>query len=485
MVKVAMAYVIGVDRQQTMLLPESLEEYVGAEHPVRFIDAFVDGLDLKGCGFCRSQPAETGRPPYNPSDLLKLYIWGYLNRTRSSRRLERECTRNLELIWLLRKLAPDFKTIADFRKDNAGAFKSVFRQFGLLCRQLGLWGLELVAIDGTKLKAVNSPARNHTRGELKEWLERLDARVDAYLQRLDEADAAPPVESRADTTSSLREKLAALQARQEEVRALLCELERTGNSEISRTDPDSQRMSKVGVGYNGQIAVDAKHKLIVEAEVVAAKNDYNEFFGMAKAACEAMGVDLSDPQSTKPKITADRGYHDREVLAQAETAGIESYVPQPLRGHARAEGHYHKTAFVYDAALDQYLCPSGAALHRESQTIKHGGFAYLYSNPSACRRCVWREKCTSGKYRRVERYENEASVEAVARRVAANPPIVRRRKALVEHPFGTLKFWWDHRAFLMRGLDRVRAEFRLSALAYNIKRVMSIVGVGPLLASLR
>ena len=160
-------------------------------------------------------------------------------------------------------------------------------------------------------------------------------------------------------------------------------------------------------------------------------------------------------------------------------------MPQPLRGHARAEGHYHKTAFVYDAALDQYLCPSGAALHRESQTIKHGGFAYLYSNPSACRQCVWREKCTSGKYRRVERYENEASVEAVARRVAAHPPIVRRRKALVEHPFGTLKFWWDHRAFLMRGLDRVRAEFRLSTLAYNIKRVMSIVGVGPLLASLK
>ena len=485
MIEEAMSYVSGVDREQTMLLPESLEEYVAAEHPVRFIEAFVAGLEVERCGFQRAQPAETGRPGYDPKDLLKLYIWGYLNRVRSSRRLERECLRNLELIWLLRKLAPDFKTIADFRKENASAFKAVFREFGVLCRDLGLWGAELVAIDGTKLKAVNSPARNHTGGELQAWLERLDARVEEYLRRMEKEDAPGGEGSARQPAESLREKLVQLEARRGEVRELLAELERSGAAEISRTDPDSRRMGKVGVGYNGQIAVDERHKLIIEAEVVTAQNDLHELATMAKAACEALGVDPDDPKAGKPKFIADRGYHAREVLAESEAAGIESYVPQPLRGRARADGHYHKSAFIYDPATDHYRCPQGVALQRESETIKHGVPATLYSNAAACGSCALKGKCTSSPYRRIERYENEAVVERVAARVAANPRLVRRRGALVEHPFGTLMFWWNQRAFLMRGLDKVRGEFRLSALAYNLKRVIHIVGVGPLLEKLK
>jgi transposase len=472
-----MAYISGVDREQTLLLPESVDQYVGPEHPVRFIDAFVSGLDLDACGFTRTVAAATGRPGYEPGDLLKLYIWGYFNSIRSSRRLERECSRNVELLWLLRKLAPDFKTIADFRKDNAKAFKPVFRQFGLLCRNLGLWGGELVAIDGTKLKAVNSIERNHTRAELRQWLERLDARVEAFLEQLDREDARNLIDAPETGDTPLKEKLQQLEERRQEVAQMLADLEQSGASEISQTDPDSRRMRKVGVGYNGQIAVDERHKLIVEAEVVNAKSDYNELFTMAEATCEAMEVKISSL-----KFAADRGYHDRAVLAEAAAAGAQCYVPQPLRGQAASDGHYHKADFSYDPETDQYTCPSGMLLGKHTQTTKHGVLTYIYANASACRQCLHKHRCTESDYRRIDRWENEAVVEEMAQRVAANPNITRKRSALVEHPFGTLKFWMNQDSFLTRGLERVRAEWRLSALAYNLKRVINILGVRPLLA---
>jgi transposase len=481
-----MAYVSGVDRQQKLLLPESLDEYVEPEHPVRFIEAFVESLDVKECGFGRSVPAATGRPPYAPADLLKLYLWGYLNRVRSSRALERECGRNLEVLWLMRKLAPDFKTIADFRKDNAKAFKAVFRKFGLLCRELGLWGSELLAIDGTKLKAVNSIERNHKRAELEQWLTRLDARVKEYLEQLDRGDRQEAAsEPEGGDQAALKAKLAKLQTRRQDIRELLKAMEQSGQEEVSLTDPDSRRMKKVNVGYNGQIAVDDKHQLIVEAEVTNSKNDLGEFATMAKAACEAMEVDLSKPETPRPKITADRGYHNRQTLAETESAGIESYVPQPLRGHAASDGHFHKTEFKYEAEADQYRCPDGSALKRNGQCTHHGQLSYIYLNTAACRACPIRSRCTSAPYRQILRWEKEAAVEQVAARVAANPQISRRRSALVEHVFGTIKFWRNQGAFLMRGLERVRAEFRLSALAYNLTRVMQIMGVGPLLEKLR
>jgi transposase len=478
-----MTHVRGADREQSVLLPESLDDYVQAEHPVRFIDAYVDSLDLRECGFPRTVTATTGRPPYSPGDLLKLYIWGYLNRVRSSRGLETECGRNLEVIWLMRKLQPDFKTIADFRKDNATAFKAVFRQFGLLCRKLDLWGSELVAIDGTKLKAVNSIDRNYHRKEIKEWLERLDRQVQDYFSQLARNDAQE-VEAPAAASTLLPEKITRLITKREELRDLLRTMEESGTDEHSATDPDSRRMKKVGVGYNAQIAVDDKHHLIVEAEVMNSKNDLGEFLSMVEATGESMGVALSNPATAKPKFTADRGYHQRQDLAKAEEAGVESYVPSPLRGDAVAKGLFHKTQFNYDAKSDTYQCPGGEVLKRRWKATHHGEPSFTYVNPSACYRCPIRAKCTEGKYRQIIRWEKEGLLEQIAKRVAAHPEISRRRSALVEHVFGTMKFWRNQAAFLTKGFDRVRAEFRLSALAYNITRVLTLVGWKPLMAAL-
>ena len=261
-----MHHIQGCDRDQTLLLPNSVAEYIGPDNPVRFVEAFVDQLDLQEAGFCRVEPKETGRPGYDPADLLKPYIYGYLNRVRSSRRLEAETRRNLEVIWLLRGLTPDFKTIADFRKDNRGAFKPVFRQFVLLCRKLDLFGGELLAVDGTRLKAVNSTERNFTNAKLTKQIESIDQKLTDYLERLDHCDVQES-EPNAARTERLKEKIATLRTQQMRCQAMLQELERSGESQISLTDPDSRAMAlnpKVGVGYNAQVAVDSKHKLIVE-----------------------------------------------------------------------------------------------------------------------------------------------------------------------------------------------------------------------------
>jgi transposase len=470
-----------MDRSQTLLLPESLDDYVSAQHPVRFLDAFVEGLDLKGCGFRRSEAAETGRPPFAPGDLLKLYLWGYLNKVRSSRRLELECARNLELLWLMRKLQPDFKTIADFRKDNAGAFKKVFRQFHLLCRDLGLFGAEVVAIDGTKLKAVNNVARNFTPGKLRASLERIDARLVEFLAALDAGDSAEPPPSAAGAApvpGSLKEKIAALRERQQRYQEALAVMEESGATQVSLTDPDSRRMRKVGVGYNGQIAVDAKHKLIAVVEVVNEPTDHGQLAPMAAAAKEALGVE-------KLKAVADGGYYDHGQIAACAGIGVESYVPRPKKGSAEAAGRFGKEEFSYDATGDTYRCPEGSTLWRETEWLKRGEPHIAYANPEACRICPHKEQCTTAPYRRITRWEGEAIVEAMHARVAAHPEMIAQRKAIVEHPFGSIKFWMEQRAFMMRGLEKVRGEFHLSALAYNMKRVINIVGMERLLEEVR
>lgn len=476
-----MSFITGMDRSQTLLLPESLDDYVSAQHPVRFLDAFVEGLDLKGCGFGRTEAAETGRPPFAPGDLLKLYLWGYLNKVRSSRRLELECARNLELLWLMRKLQPDFKTIADFRKDNAGAFKKVFRQFHLLCRDLGLFGAEVVAIDGTKLKAVNNVARNFTPEKLRASLERIDARLVEFLAALDAGDSAEPPPSAAGAApvpGSLKEKIAALRERQQRYQEALAVMEESGATQVSLTDPDSRRMRKVGVGYNGQIAVDAKHKLIAVAEVVNEPTDHGQLAPMAAAAKEALGVE-------KLKAVADGGYYDHGQIAACAEIGVESYVPRPKKGSAEAAGRFGKEEFSYDATGDTYRCPQGSILSRETQWLKRGEPHIAYANPEACRICPHKEQCTTAPYRRITRWEGEAIVEAMHARVAAHPEMIAQRKAIVEHPFGSIKFWMEQRAFMMRGLEKVRGEFHLSALAYNMKRVINIVGMERLLEEVR
>jgi transposase len=473
-----MTHIAGHDRSQTLLLPESLDEYVGQDNPVRFIDAFVDGLNLAAAGFIRVKPKTTGRPGYSPEDLLKLYIYGYLNRVRSSRRLEAETHRNIEVIWLLRHLKPDFKTIADFRRINHKAFRPVFRQFVLLCRQLDLFGRELIALDRTRIKAVNNKDRNFTHASLMQFIKRADAKLDDYLQRLDQSDA-----DEAKTTGSrvknLAEKITAIRERRTRCKAMLEQLERTGEDQLSLTDPDSRAMAahtRVAVGYNAQVAVDAKHKLIVEQRVTNQVVDMGLLTQTAEPAKEVLGVETID-------VVADKGYFKIEDIEACEKAGMVPYVPRPQRGPSVKAGLFRKDEFQYDAATDSYVCPAGQHLHPYSSSLLRGLKKINYVNTLACDDCSIRSRCTAGAFRTVSRLENQAVLDRMAARLAKRPGVLDRRRETVEHPFGTIKQWMHQGGFLMRGLEKVRAEFSLTALAYNLRRVLNLVGFTELMAA--
>ena len=473
-----MSHITGHDRSQTLFLPESVDDYVGPENPVRFIDAFVDGLDLTLAGFTRVVPKWTGRPSYAPKDLLKLYIYGYFNRVRSSRRLEAETHRNIEVIWLLRHLKPDFKTIADFRSHNRDAFRPIFRQFVLLCRQLDLFGRELLAVDGTRIKAVNNKDRNFTRASLTQFINLADAKLADYLQRLDQSDVTEnaTVGSR---VKNLAEKNAAIGERRTRCNAMLAELDRTGEDQISLTDPDSRAMAahtRVAVGYNVQIAVDVKHKLIVEQQVTNQVIDMGLLMQTAELAKEVLGVETI-------AVVADKGYFKIEDIEACETAGIEPYVPRPQRGPSVKAGLFRKDEFQYDAASDSYICPAGRRLHPYSSSLLRGLKKINYVNKLACDDCAIRSRCTAGKFRTVSRLENEAVLDRMQARLAKRPDVLDCRRETVEHPFGSIKQWMNQGAFLMRGLRKVRAEFSLTALAYNLRRVLNIVEFAELMAA--
>lgn len=475
-----MAYIEGHARDQALLLPASVEDYVAADNPVRFIDAFVDELDLGGAGFQRSQPKATGRPGYDPADLLKLYLYGYLNRVRSSRRLAAEATRNLELIWLVRGVRPDFRTIADFRRDNRAAFKAVFRAFVLLCRKLDLFGRELLAVDGTRLKAVNGRARNFSRERLATYLAATDARLERYLAELDEIDRG---EDGAGTGrgEALSVKIARLREQRQASAALLGQLQDSGEGQISLTDPDARLMvahSKVTVGYNAQVAVDAKHSLIVEQHVTNACNDMGLLASTAGAAMEVLGVERID-------AVADMGYHSGDDIVACEAAGITPYIPRPHRGTATGNGLFPKERFRYDPVADAYHCPGGQVLDTRYASVTRGHLSVQYSSPAACAGCQIKARCTTGRWRRINRGEHEAVIERMAARLAERPGILAIRKSTVEHPFGSIKQWMNQGAFLMRGLDKVRAEFSLTALAYNLRRAITLIGVPGLIRAVQ
>ena len=473
-----MPHIAGHNRSQALLLPESVDDYVGPENPVRFIDAFVEGLDLAAAGFVRVAPQVTGRPGYAPKDLLKLYVYGYLNRVRSSRRLEAETHRNIEVIWLLRHLKPDFKTIADFRRDNRKAFRPIFRQFVLLCRQLDLFGRELLAVDGTRIKAVNNKDRNFTRASLTKFIEAADAKLDDYLQRLDQSDVSESGTA-GSRTKNLAEKIAAIRERRTRCKAMLTELDRTGEEQISLTDPDSRAMAahtRVAVGYNIQVAVDAKHKLIVEQQVTNQVVDMGQLTRTAAPAKDVLGVETI-------AVVADKGYFKIEDIEACEKAGIEPYVPRPQRGPSVKAGLFRKDEFSYDAASDSFVCPAGQRLHPYSSSFLRGLSKTNYTNKPACDDCVIRSLCTNGRFRTVSRLENEAVLDRMQARLAERPDILDRRRETVEHPFGTIKQWMNQGAFLTRGLEKVRAEFSLTALVYNLRRVLNIVGFSKLMAA--
>lgn len=467
----------GIDRSQTLLFPESLDDYVAADNPVRFLDAFVESLDLHTLGFTKARCAQTGRPPYDPAALLKLYLYGYLHRTRSSRQLEAECHRNVEVIWLLRKLAPDFKTIADFRKDNLKPLKAVSRQFTLLCRKLDLFGGQLLAIDGSKFRAVNARDQNFSAAKLQDLIARTDARLAQYFAALDQTDEAE-LDTPSPDRAALQEKISALQQKRDWHTELLAELDKE-QKQVSVTDPDTRRMPVAQgtvVGYNAQLAVDEKHKLIAADQVTNDGTDYRQLADVALEAKENL-------QFQQAEVVADRGYYSTAEVSRCVEQGITPYVPKTDTSTNTKRGLFGKSRFVYDAQKDVYGCPANEQLTYRFSTHELGrGVRYYRSG--ACKGCAIKAQCTRNKQgRTITREDNEHLVDAMAQRLKAQPEKYALRKQLVEHPFGTLKrsFGYDH--FQLKGLAKVRTEWSLMTLAYNLKRVFKLVSFQQLMAA--
>ena len=475
-------FVEGMDRGQSTLFPECLEDWIDEDNPVRVIDGFVDELDLGEIGFDGVEPEATGRPSYHPSVLLKLYIYGYLNRVQSSRRLEREALRNVEVMWLLGRLAPDHKTIADFRKDNGRAIRQVCARFVELCRTMGLLTEASVAIDGSKFKAVNNRDKNFTRAKMERRMTQIEESVARYLQQLDTADRQEPSEALKSKTGRLKEKIEKLKQEMQRLAGLQTVMLATPDQQISLTDPDARSMATSGrgsgvVGYNVQVAVDIKHHLIIAHEVTNVGSDRSQLSPMAKAAKATFGLENLD-------AVADRGYFSGEEILACENAGITVTLPKPMTSNSKAEGRFGKQDFRYLADQDVYICPAGETLPYRYTTEENGLILRRYWT-NACQGCPIKQTCTTGKERRITRWEHEQVLEAVQRRLDEHPEKMRQRRETVEHPFGTIKARMGATHFLMKTLPRVASEMALHVLAYNMTRVMSIMGVRPLMAALR
>jgi transposase len=474
-------FVEGVDRGQGTLFPERLDDWIGEDNPVRVIDVFVDELDLGGLGFGGVEPQATGRPAYHPSVLLKLYIYGYLNRVQSSRRLEREAGRNVEVMWLTGRLAPDHKTIADFRKDNGRAIRKVCARFVALCRQLDLFAEASVAIDGSKFKAVNTRDKNFTRAKMKRRMAQIEESVARYLHQLDSADRQEPSLARTTKTARLKDKIATLKKEMARLKKLEVRRLAAPDQQISLTDPDARSMATSGrgsgmVGYNVQAAVDTRHHLIVAHEVTNAGTDRAQLSNMAEQTKAALQVDRLD-------AVADRGYFNGEEILACDEAGITVTLPKPLTSNNKAKGRFVKQDFRYVAADDVYLCPAGERLVYRFTNQENGLILRRYWT-TACQGCAIKDRCTTGKQRRITRWEHEHVLEAVQRRLDEHPEKMRQRRETAEHPFGTIKSWMGSTHFQMKTLKRVATEMALHVLAYNLKRVMNILGIGPLIAAI-
>lgn len=470
-----MGYVEGDSRDQVVMFPEVMDDYIGKENPVQFVEAFVNGLEVGELGFSKAEPEERGRPAYDPRDLLKLYIYGYLNEIRSSRKLERETKRNVELMWLMRKLSPDHKTIANFRKDNRKALPQVFRQFSRLCRELDLYGRELVGIDGSKFRAVNGKDRNFTEAKLNKRLQWIEEKIEKYLRGLAEADEAESPEKEL-SVPELQAKIAQLQARQREYEGLKQQMAESGEKQISLTDADARLMkSRQGhhVSYNVQIAVDDKHKLIANFAVTNEENDVNCLAAVAQGAQQELGVE-------QLQVCADRGYYNTAQIKECEAAKIEVYMERPRP--KQIAGIYPLELFRYDGAQDVYECPAGKRLSFRVLDKEKQVRCYW---TEACHSCPLKSQCTTGKGpRKIKRPAGQDAADRMFERVAQKPELLELRKELVEHPFGTVKRCMRQDHFLMRGQEKVTAESSLTFLAYNLKRVIRVLGVEKLIAGL-
>ena len=475
-------FVAGADRAQSTLLPESLDDWVDESNSVRVIDAFVDALNIAELGFEGVKPAATGRPSYHPSSLLKLYIYGYLNRVQSSRRLEREAGRNVEVMWLLGRLAPDHKTIADFRKDNGGAIKKVCARFVELCRRMGLLSKASVAIDGSKFKAVNNRDKNFTSAKIERRRKQLEESVSRYLSQLDTADLQDPSETVALKKVRIKERLERLKSEMAKLDAIEKQVLASPDRQISFTDPDSRSMATSGrgsgvVGYNVQVAVDTESHIIVTHEVTNVGSDRAQLANTAQAAKAALHVD-------ELEAVADRGYFSGEEILACEQTGITVTLPKPMTSGAKSEGRFGKQDFVYLADENAYRCPAGEKLKYRYTTEEHGQKPHRYWT-DACQACPIKAQCTTGKERRITRWEHEEVVEAMQERLDKNPHAMRTRRETVEHPFGTIKMRMGATHFLMKTLPKVATEMALHVLAYNLTRVLNIFGVEPIMAAVR
>ena len=474
-------FVEGVDRGQSTLFPDRLEDWIGEDNPVRVVDVFVDELDLGGVGFGRVEPLATGRPGYHPAVLLKLYIYGYLNRVQSSRRLEREAGRNVELMWLTGRLAPDHKTIADFRKNNGTAIRKVCSQFVALCRGLGLFADAAVAIDGSKFKAVNNRDRNFTRNKVKRRMEQIEESVERYLHQLDSADRQEPSLARTTKAVRLNDKIAKLKEEMQRLEKLEVVILEAPDQQISLTDPDARSMATSGrgsgiVGYNVQAAVDIKHHLIVTHEVTNEGTDRAQLSNVAEQTKDVLQTDALD-------VVADRGYFNGAEILACDQAGITVTLPKPLTSGIKAKGRFGKQDFRYVASEDVYICPAGERLAYHFTNVEDGLTLRRYWT-NACQSCTIKDQCTTGKQRRITRWEHEHILETVQQRLDENPDKMRQRRETVEHPFGTIKHWMGSTHFQMKTLKRVGTEMALHVLAYNLKRVMNIIGITPLIKAM-
>ena len=462
-------FIEGENRFQSTLFPERVDDYVEEDSVVRVIDVFIDRLDISGLGF-KAEPAETGRPGYHPRTMLKIYVYGYLNQVHSSRRLEREAGRNVELMWLSGRLAPDFKTIANFRKDNGKAIRLVCREFVMLCRKLNLLG-DTLAIDGSKFKAVNNRDKNFTRAKMKRRLAEVEASIDRYLVEMDNTDQSAPPED----TRSLKDKIAALTEEMDRLKKFEIRMLEAPDQQLSLTDPDARSMRHRGsgiVGYNVQTAVDTDHHLIVTHEVTNEGSDRRHLTRMAKQA-------KTELQAESVTVLADAGYYNGDELRACEDNSITAYVPHSATSHNKAKGQFDRSEFHYIAVDDEYQCPAGERLIYRFTRMESGKEIRRYWS-SACSTCPIHSQCTTGKNRRVSRWAHEEVVERAATRLEAKPDAMWIRRATVEHPYGTLKAWMGSTHFLTKTLDHVSTEMSLHVLAYNMKRVINLIGTKQL-----
>jgi transposase len=473
-------FIEGESRSQLTLMPDCLEDYIGTDNSVRVIDAFVEALDLSEMGFDASAAA-TGRPGYHPALLLKIYIYGYLNRIQSSRRLERESGRNVELMWLTGRLSPDFKTIADFRRDNGKGIRNVCRRFIALCRQLNLFSEAIVAIDGSKFKAVNNRDKNFTPHKLAQRMKQIDESIERYLQELDTADRTQSADA-GQRGQHIQGKLAKLRQQMDYLREIEEQLKQQPDEQLSLTDPDARSMATSGrgtgmVGYNVQASVDTKHHLIVAHEVTNEGYDRRQLSNIALKSREAIGTEQLD-------VLADRGYFKGPEILKCVEAGITPWVPKTMTSDNKAKGLFDKRDFIYVEVDDAYRCPAGERLPRRHSSIEHEMLIHSYYTTN-CQRCELKPQCTTSKERRVRRWEHEGVLDAMQHRLNITPGKMKQRRCTVEHVFGTLKFWMGSAHFLMKRLKNVGTEMSLHVLSYNLRRVINLMGAEGLMLAIR